>query len=242
MKSAVTRSGGGKRPAARALVHPPKSISRKRRLPDKRTIRVLMALVVGMTTLASVLMLLDPGPIHRGPALALSALEMDDPAFTEKALFSPNRPLSSDWQYIIVHDSRGQVGSANDLDRFWNQYYQGEGLSPRGAGYHFVINDAAGNADGQIEVCQRWQEQYPGGFIDAEGDDHWNRVAIGVCVMGDAERQGFSEDQLASLGRLVREMQLRLNIPRENVIVQVGQADRPAPFFPEAQFRRQLLD
>ena len=212
-------------------------------MPGQRTIRVLFALIVGMTALSAVLMILDPGPIHRGPSLVLSALERDDAASIEQALFSTSKPLrTDDWQYIIIHDSRGQAGSLRDLERFWNDYYISEGLAARGAGYHFVIDDATSDQDGKVEVCQRWQEQYPGGYIDAEGDDHWNRIAIGVCVMGDADTGAFSENQVESLTRLTRELQARLGIPRERVIVQVGHAAGPALFFPEAAFRRRLLD
>ncbi|MFI4860689.1 MAG: N-acetylmuramoyl-L-alanine amidase [Phycisphaerales bacterium JB063] len=211
-------------------------------MPDKRTFRVLSALIVGMTAISAVLMVLDPGPVHNGLSIPLSAMESDDALSIDQALFATRKPLSEDWQYIIIHDSRGQAGSVADLERFWDQYYASEGLSPRGAGYHFVVNDAAGKSDGEIEVCQRWQEQYPGGYIDAEGDDHWNRIAIGVCVMGDADARSFSGDQMASLTALVRELQRKFNIPRERVIVQVGQTADPAAYFPESQFRRQLAD
>ena len=240
MKRAATKRGTGKRKPTHGLVGA--TLGRTRRLPDKRTFRVLLALVVGMTAISSVLMFLDPGPVHQGPGVALSALELDDPRSIEEALFSTKKTLSDEWQYIIIHDSRGQAGSVADLERFWDDYYTSQGLSPRGAGYHFVVNDASGKADGEIEVCQRWQEQYPGGYIDAEGDDHWNRIAIGVCVMGDADVRGFSDHQMSSLSGVVRELQRKFNIPRERVIVQVGASHQPAAYFPEAQFRRGLID
>lgn len=240
MKPLATRQDGGKRKLVRSAVG---SMSRgeRRRLPDQRTVRVLFALVVGMTAFSSVLMILDPGPVHHGPAL--SALEQNDPQSIEEALFTTNKPLRVDeWQYIIIHDSRGQTGSLEDLEQAWNRYYAGQDLAQRGAGYHFVIDDAASGSDGRVEVCQRWQEQYPGGYIDTEGDDHWNRIAIGVCVMGDADTRPFSDDQLDSLARLTRELQQKLGIPRENVIVQVGRTADPALFFPESEFRRRLAD
>ena len=239
MKPPVTNSGNGRRKAVRGWVGSP--LGGKRRVPDIRTIRVLFALIVGMTTLSAILMLLDPGPVHRGPSLALSALEADDPATIEEALFSTNKPLQ-DWRYIIIHDSRGQQGSLEDLERSWNAYYIEQGVAPRGAGYHFVIDDPTSGQDGKVEVCQRWQEQYPGAYIDTEGDDHWNRIAIGVCIMGDADTRPFSGGQAESLARLTRALQVKFNIPRENVIVQVGGSASPAPYFLESDFRRRLQD
>jgi len=239
MKPPVTYSGNGKRKAVRGWVG--STLGGKRRVPDIRTIRVLFALIVGMTTLSAILMLLDPGPVPHGPSIALSALQTDDPATIEEALFSTHKPLH-DWRYIIIHDSRGQAGALEDLERWWNNYYAEQGIAPRGAGYHFVIDDPTSGQDGKIEVCQRWQEQYPGAYIDTEGDDHWNRIAIGVCVMGDADSRPFSEDQAESLARLTRALQERFNIPRQNVIVQVGQTQGPAPYFLESDFRRRLID
>ena len=242
MEPLATNQDGKKRKLVRGAVGS-KSRKERRRLPDQRTVRVLFALVVGMTAFSSILMLLDPGPVHRGPSLALSAMEQNDPQSIEAALFNTNKPLRvDDWQYIIIHDSRGQTGSLENLEQAWNRYYADRGLAQRGAGYHFVIDDAASGADGRVEVCQRWQEQYPGGYIDTEGDDHWNRIAIGVCLMGDADSRPFSHDQIESLARLTRELQQKFGIPRENVIVQVGQTEAPALFFPEAEFRRRLAD
>ena len=208
-----------------------------RLVPEKRTIRVLMALVVGMTLISSLLRALEPKPGHRGAGMVLSAL---DPSARQR-LFDTAEP--QDWQYIIIHDSRGQVGGEDELNAAWDDWYRSQGLPRNGAGYHFVINDDQGSEDGGIQRARRWENQLVGGFIDAEDANFWNRVSIGVCVMGDATEQPYSKSQMDSLVWLIKQLQEQYGIPRERVIVQVGDSGSVASaFFPEGQFRRQLLD
>lgn len=212
-----------------------------RRVPDKRTIRVLGALVVGMTIVSSILLALEPDPTHRGSMISLSALDFQQEEVVEK-LWKTREVYP--WQYIIIHDSFGISGSEQNLNNAWDAEYARQGLAKSGHGYHFVINDDQGLKDGAIQITPRWQDQRVGGFIDAEGADNWNRIAIGVCMMGDAGSSPFTTAQTDSLVELVKELQTKLNIPRENVIVQVGSASGqgPATYFNYAEFRRRIAD
>lgn len=210
-------------------------------MPDKRTIRVLGALVVGMTIVSSILLALEPDPTHRGSMISLSALDFQQEAAAER-LWPAN--VSDEWRYIIIHDSFGVTGSDRELNEAWDAEYNRKGLAKSGHGYHFVINDEFGLSDGRIQITPKWSNQRFGSFIDAEGADNWNRIAIGVCVMGDAGSAPFSTAQTDSLVELVKELQTKLNIPRENVIVQVGHGSSPAPatYFNYAEFRRRIAD
>lgn len=212
-----------------------------RRVPDKRTIRVLGALVVGMTIISSILLALEPDPTHRGAVVSLSAVDFQDNSGSLEQLW-PAAGVQ-DWRYIVIHDSFGEAGSEKDLNRAWDSWYAQQGLAKKGHGYHFVINDEQGLDDGLIQITPRWLDQRVGDFIDAEGADNWNRISVGICVMGDADAGPFSTRQNDSLVALVKELQQKLGIPRENVIVHVGNTpDRPSTYFNTAEFRRRIAD
>lgn len=213
--------------------------SGKKRLLDKRTIRVLGSLVVGMTLVSAILLALEPDPGYRDNAWSLSAIDMaSDSARDEILGVSEDRP----WSFIIIHDSRGIAGGERELNAAWDREYARQGLpTPRGAGYHFVINDRKGRSDGEVEIAKRWKKQIDGDYISGEQADKWNREAIGVCLMGDADNHAFSPDQIDATVKLVRMLQKAYDIPRDRVFIHTGRsADSLAPFFPAAEFRNQI--
>ncbi|MEM6257899.1 MAG: peptidoglycan recognition family protein [Planctomycetota bacterium] len=215
--------------------------SGKKRLLDQRTLRVLGSLVVGMTLVSAILLALEPDPGYRQNAWSLSALDMSSDNARDEILGVPN---GKDWQYIIIHDSRGVAGGEKQLNDAWNLEYERQGLpATRGAGYHFVINDLAGRSDGEVEIARRWKDQQAGDYINGEQADKWNRDAIGICLMGDADSQPFSDGQMDATIKLVRLLQQAYDIPRSKVFLHTGRsADSLAPFFPAGEFRKQIRE
>lgn len=210
-----------------------------KRLFDQRTIRVLGSLVVGMTLVSGILLALEPGETYRANPWSLSVLEMSSDSAREEILGVQDRQ----WDYIIIHDSRGIRGGERELDREYNRDYIRNDLKARGAGYHFVINDEMGQSDGAVQIAKRWKNQQPGDYITGERSDKWNREAIGVCIMGDADNKPFSDDRIESTVELVRMLQEAYDIPRENVIIHTGRsANSSAQFFPFVEFRSQIRD
>lgn len=215
--------------------------SGKKRLFDKRTIRVLGSLVVGMTLVSSILLALEPDPSARSNAWSLSAIDLSSDLAKQEILVEPG---DLDWNFIIIHDSRGITGGEAELDAAWDREYARQGQpTPRGAGYHFVINDPQGESDGQVEIARRWKDQLAGDYINGEQSDMWNRQAIGICLMGDADNRSFTGDQIESTVKLVRMLQEAYGIPRERVYVQTGRsAESTGPFFPRAEFFKQVRE
>lgn len=213
----------------------------KLRVFDQRTIRVLGSLVVGMTLLSSILLALEPDPGTRSNAWSLSAIDLSTDSARQEILVDPGE---LDWNFIIIHDSRGITGGEQQLDDAWNREYARQGLpAHRGAGYHFVVNDRSGASDGEVEIARRWKDQLAGDYINGEQADMWNRQAIGICVMGDAEKRAFTGDQIESTVKLVRMLQEAYGISRDRVFVQTGRhADSTGPFFPRAEFFKQIRD
>lgn len=206
-------------------------------MPDRRTTIVLSTLVLGMTLVAGVLLALDPGPVPRLQGATLSSLDNAfSPKTAEDKLFSfettsHNRP----WKAIVIHDSRGVAGAMADLDRAYLQ------LGHDDAGYHLVVNNGSGKPDGQIETSHRWVNQTPGQYLDGEGADWYHAHAIGICLIGDAEANGFTQTQLQELVWLVRSLQDRFGIPANRVYLDVGGTGQgPSSAFPYTQFQQQL--
>ena len=82
-----------------------------------------------------------------------------------------------------------------------------------------------------------------GDYIAGEQADKWNRDAIGVCVMGDADSRPFSDDQMDATVKLVRLLQQAYDVPRSRVFLHTGRsADSLAPFFPAGEFRKQIRE
>lgn len=233
MKRRVTR----RRSVAGVAFH--RLASGNKRLLEKRTIRVLGSLVVGMTLVSALLLALEPD--KSDTAWSLSALDMSNASAQQEILEKVGeRP----WNYIIIHDSRGIAGGERELNAAWDREYARQGLpTPRGAGYHFVVNDRQGLSDGEVEIARRWKQQIDGDFVSGEQADMWNREAIGICMMGDADNRAFSEGQIEATIKLVRVLQQAYDIPRSRVFIQTGRsADSLAPFFPAAEFRKQIRE
>lgn len=150
----------------------------------------------------------------------------------------PYLPDTNRWKYIVVHHSATEVGNAELFDKghrrrgFWN-----------GLGYHFVIdNGSNGTADGQIETGHRWNHQMDGAHCNAKG---MNQYGIGICLVGNFDKERPSQAQLDSLVWLVRQLQAKYRIPASNVLRHEdvpGKDTRcPGRHFPWPQFRRSLL-
>lgn len=195
---------------------------------------MLASLVFGMTSVSALLLVLEPGPV--APLSGVTLRSIDDTSSAEAAadrLFET--PDALDWRAIVIHDSGSAIGSSQSINRVHDQLGRG------GLGYHFVVNNGSDEVDGLIEVGFRWQRQMIGGYLEGDGSDWYHRHAIGVCLIGNADRSAPTEAQMRELVWLVRQLQARFGIADDRVLVQVGgDPARGSVLFPEATFRDQL--
>ena len=192
---------------------------------------VLAALVIGMTVVSALLLVLEPGPM--APLSDITLLSTDQSVPATQRLFNTPEPLP--WQAVIVHDSGTSEGSAVTIGAAHQRMGRG------GLGYHFVINNGTVEPDGTIEIGFRWQRQFIGDYLDGPDSDWFNRHAIGICVIGDGDRTGFTAAQTRELLWLVRQLQRRFKIPRHAVYTQIGSdPNRVSPHFPDVWFHSQL--
>jgi hypothetical protein len=99
------------------------------------------------------------------------------------------------WKYIIVHNSGTRQGNA----RVFDVYHKRIRKMQNGLAYHFVIGNGNSSGNGEIEIGNRWTRQINGGHV---ASDYLNDIALGICLVGDLNRDTPTKDQLGALDEL----------------------------------------
>src|SRR3954467_14151974 len=178
----------------------PRARSRAKKPPGPvaRSRNVWVALLFSMTTVGGLLWILQGGPTPRLDGLALPAAvaaagpQSIEAIFRTRAAVAPGR-----WQAIVIHHSGAPFGSAASIEA------QHRAMNLEGLGYHFVIGNGSGMDDGDIQVGYRWLDQLPGAHAAGPKGDWYNRNSIGICLVGDGRRHGFTDQQVMRLAQLV---------------------------------------
>ena len=127
------------------------------------------------------------------------------------------------WRYIVVHNSGTRQGNARAFD----YYHRRVRHMPNGLAYQFVIGNGHGSGDGKIEVGNRWSQQLSGGHC---ASDYLNNIAIGICLVGDFNRDVPTKAQLASLEELIKYLRKRVGrVDRQLAIVKAHREINPKP-------------
>ncbi len=144
------------------------------------------------------------------------------------------------WKYIIIHNSGTRQGNARVFDRYHRRIRKMQ----NGLAYHFVIGNGRSSGNGQIEVGARWTRQINGGHV---ASDYLNNIALGICLVGDLNRDRPTEDQLAALDELIGYLRNRVGkIKGRQVIVLPHKKINPRPTdcpgdrFPYSWLRRKF--
>jgi len=119
------------------------------------------------------------------------------------------------WRGIIIHHSATSSGNAAELNALHKKRKDRNGEPWLGLGYHFVIDNGRGGADGKVEVGFRWQKQMTGAHCRPRSCSHnyWNEHCIGICLVGNFEHTRPTQAQYNSLSKLIRFLQQRYKIP-----------------------------
>jgi N-acetylmuramoyl-L-alanine amidase-like protein len=144
------------------------------------------------------------------------------------------------WQFIVVHNSGTRQGNA----RVFDYYHRHVRRMQNGLAYHFVIGNGTSTGNGQIEVGDRWRRQINGGHVHS---DYLNNISLGICLVGDFNRDQPTRAQLESCEELIRYLRERCGkIDRGNIPVRPHRemnpprwaTDCPGDAFPYSWFRR----
>src|SRR5437773_2827486 len=144
------------------------------------------------------------------------------------------------WQMIVVHNSGTRQGNA----RVFDYYHRHVRHMQNGLAYHFVIGNGTSTGNGQIEVGDRWRRQINGGHVHS---DNLNNIALGICLVGDFNRDQPSRAQLECCEELIRYLRQRCGKigsrymivkPHRDVNPPRWATDCPGDAFPYSWFRR----
>ena len=125
------------------------------------------------------------------------------------------------WRFIVVHNSGTRQGNARIFD-YYHRYVR---KMPNGLAYHFVIGNGTSSGNGQIEIGNRWTKQLQGGHVHS---DYLNNIALGICLVGDFNRDLPTKEQLEALDELIRYLRVRVGkIDRKPAIVKAHKEINP---------------
>jgi hypothetical protein len=144
------------------------------------------------------------------------------------------------WQFIVVHNSGTRQGNARAFD----YYHRNVRRMRNGLAYHFVIGNGTSSGNGQVEVGDRWRRQINGGHVHS---DYLNNISLGICLVGDFNRDQPTRAQLESCEELIRYLRERCGkVGMRSIIVKPHRemnpprwaTDCPGDDFPYSWFRR----
>ncbi len=125
------------------------------------------------------------------------------------------------WRYIVIHNSGTRQGSAKAFD----YYHLHVRKMPNGLAYQFVIGNGSSSGDGEIEIGNRWRRQVNGGHVHS---DYLNNIALGICLVGDFNRDKPTKRQIDALEELTRYLRMRVGkIDRQFAIVKAHREINP---------------
>ncbi|MDQ6912193.1 MAG: peptidoglycan recognition protein family protein [Verrucomicrobiota bacterium] len=144
------------------------------------------------------------------------------------------------WKFIIVHNSGTRQGNARAFD----YYHRRVRRMQNGLAYHFVVGNGTSSGNGQIEVGDRWRRQINGGHVHS---DYLNNISLGICLVGDFNRDQPTRAQLQATEELIRYLRERCGrVEAGNIPVRPHRemnpprwaTDCPGDAFPYSWFRR----
>jgi hypothetical protein len=137
------------------------------------------------------------------------------------------------WQYIVIHHSGVDTGTMKAMDHYHRDVRHME----NGLAYHFVIGNGSGMGDGEIAVSRRWTHQLDGGHLASEAQD---RVALGICLVGNFEERKPTPRQLENLRALVEALLARCRLTpaavKTHQQINIVHTRCPGAKFPTANF------
>ncbi len=135
------------------------------------------------------------------------------------------------WEFVVIHHSATSAGSVESIHREHRSRRDRNGQPWLGIGYHFVIGNGQGMADGEISASFRWREQLHGAHC---GSLRHNGRGIGICLIGNFEEYEPTAAQRESVMKLLRALTDRYDIPKARVLGhdQVRATACPGRWFP----------
>jgi len=170
-----------------------------------RVTRVLMMLLVSMTTGAVVLMALGNHPPSAGP-FCLSTYYRLDPI--QQAIDSRVTQAPGRWESVEIYFSGTKAGNVAQLASL-------SGLTNSDdINCHFVICNGLGGRDGQIQTTEKWQKQW-----SVIPDHTWygSSRTIRVCLVADGRSVRPTNAQIKRTEALIESLAMKFNVPATKI-------------------------
>ncbi len=135
------------------------------------------------------------------------------------------------WRYIVLHHTATDSGDVVAIDAEHRQRKDRAGNPWLGIGYHFLIGNGRGMADGLVEPTFRWKQQLHGAHA---GSRSYNEEGIGICLVGNFDNYPPTPRQVVAARELVRTLAERFDINPPNIVCHqdVGATRCPGAKFP----------
>ncbi|HUT30988.1 MAG TPA: N-acetylmuramoyl-L-alanine amidase [Sedimentisphaerales bacterium] len=170
-----------------------------------RVAKVLVALLVSMTSGAAVLMALGNNPPKAGPFCLANYYRLD-PA--EEAIVSQAAQYPKRWNSIEICYSGTRAGNIEQLASL-------TGLAgPEDINYHFCVCNGLGGGDGQIQTSEKWQRQWS---IAPGRTWYGSSQTVRICVIADGKTVHPTDCQAKRTEALVEGLCRKFNIPPESI-------------------------
>jgi len=170
-----------------------------------RVAKVLVTLLVSMTSGAVVLMALGNNPPKAGPFCLVNYYRLGavEKALESRAAQSPHR-----WNTIEICYSGTPAGNIEQLASL-------HGLpGPEEINYHFCICNGLGGADGQIQTSEKWHRQWS---IVPGRTWYGTTQTIRICIVADGKTAQPTDCQIKRAEALVEGLTRKFDIPTESV-------------------------
>jgi hypothetical protein len=167
---------------------------------QSRLVKVLLALIVSMTSGAVVLIALGNNAPSAGP-FSLSVYRQLDPVENAMASQAPQQPTR--WNSIEIFYSGTKAGNIAQLASL-------EGLArSEDINCHFCLCNGLGGGDGQLLATEKWQMQW-----SCVPTQAWygSSQTIRVCVIADGKTTGATDCQRRRTIALVEALCRKFNI------------------------------
>lgn len=120
------------------------------------------------------------------------------------------KPKPRKWKRIMIHHTATSVGNYKSIDATHRRRGMENGLA-----YHFLIgNGKGGMKNGEIAIGNRWKKQLDGGHTAIY---YLNATSIGICLVGDFEKQRPTTLQMKQLTALCRYIMAQSGIPKSAI-------------------------
>ncbi len=172
---------------------------------QSRVTRVLVVLLVSMTTGAVVLMALGNHPPSAGP-FCLSTYYKLDPI--QQAICSRVTQAPGRWESIEVYYSGTKAGNIEQIASLSGM------ASSDDINCHFVVCNGLGGSDGQIQTTEKWQKQW-----SVIPDHTWygSSRTVRVCLVADGKGVKLSSSQIQRAEALVEALSIKFSIPASKI-------------------------